>query len=157
MSMLFGGKQYNARNTFYNQTEAAFAVASIATNVAAVARNNVVMLATQAGLAYKVFSPGGSTFDDYNCVYSLLGGLTEIGVNLGTDGQAAEPGRNTLEVDPQLADAAGGDFTPSNKNVLLGGSLDPGEAKGHMGCIGQEWYFDGRSRAGNVGRLGIFR
>ena len=154
---LLGGKAFHTNAVFYNQNDAAFETTSPANNGLVVARNSIMMLATQADIAYRVHANGGSTFDDYNCIYSLAGALTAIGDNAYSGGQAAEPGENTLQVDPQLTDAAGGNFTPKNKNVLLGGSLDPGEVKGHMGCIGQEWNFGDRSRAGNVGRLGIFR
>lgn len=67
------------------------------------------------------------------------------------------PERNSLEVDPQFVDAAGGDFTPRNPNVLRGGKSDINGNLMPMGAIFAPQHFSQGSRAFNPGRLSIIR
>lgn len=122
-----------------------------------VALNTIHLLTDATGVVYDVHTGGASYYDDYNCGWSLAGELTNYGEDYGSGVEQPLPGFNSLEVDPQLIDAAGGNFTPQNKTVLLGGMIGPGGARGHIGGVGQEWQFVARSRAGNAGRLGIYK
>ena len=67
------------------------------------------------------------------------------------------PERNSIEVDPLFVDAAGGDFTPCNPDVLRSGKPDINGNFTPMGAISVPQQFSPASRAFSPGRISIIR
>ena len=141
------------RNTWLNTGNGVSAIRT--DNGTTISVENIIMPKTEDQTAFQITANGGSVISKRDCIYSEDDDeLTNIMENLYAGGRATS-NENTVEEDPQFAGA--GNLRPQNKNVLLGGAVDSGGVRRHIGCVGQQWQFDGRSRIGNVGRLGIFR
>jgi len=64
---------------------------------------------------------------------------------------------STKDINPQLVDAANGDFRPLNPDVLRGGRPDIAGNPGQIGMVIQKYQFTQRARQVNRGRLAIIR
>ncbi len=122
----------------------------------AVVFNNIFCLAPGATGIYS--RNGGSVaYNDYNCFIESDGTpLTVTGTEY-SGGEAPVMGAHSVQVDPDFADAANGDFRVRNPLVLRGGRPGPEGNATQMGTVVQEYQFAHRARVVNAGRAGIVR
>jgi len=95
---------------------------------------------------------GTIIYSDYSCLWALDGTPSTSG-RWGGDGKP----EHAIEEDPDLIDAANGNFRPRKPNVLRGGKPDIAGNATEMGAVLQEYEFARRAKAANLGRLQIIR
>jgi len=143
------------RNTVYNSSLSAVFVHNGAASAAV--RNNVLVPHEDAN-AIKIYTAGGSVRNDYNCIRGADGNqLAAPFATSKSGGVAPVLGGNSIEADPEFADAGSGDFRPRNPLVLRGGREDVAGNPIQMGAILQRYQFGQRGRMVNFARLGIIR
>jgi hypothetical protein len=149
------GSVYIKNNTIYNSSLSAVFIHDSGSTV--VVRNNI-LVPHQDAKAIQIYTAGGSVRNDYNCIWGADGNqLATPFQTLKSGGVAPVLGDNSVEVDPDFADAAGGDFRPRNPSVLRGGQKDVVGNPTQTGAILQGYQFTKRARTANLGRLGIIR
>ena len=142
-------------NTIYNSLYSAVFVHNAPAS--AIVRNNILVPDKDANAIY-IHTAGGSVRNDYNCIWGADG--NQLATPFATSklgGVAPVLGDNSIEVDPEFVDAAGGDFRPRNPQVLRGGEPDVTGTVTQMGAKIQRYEFAQRGRMVNFGRLEIIR
>jgi len=149
------GSVYIKNNTIYNSSLSAVFIHDSGSTV--VVRNNILVPHKDAK-AINIYTAGGSVRNDYNCIWGADGNQLAIPFQtLKSGGVAPVLGDNSIEVDPDFVNAAGGDFRPRNQLVLRGGQKDVAGNSTQMGAKMQRYEFGQRARMVNLARLGIMR
>jgi hypothetical protein len=121
-------------------------------NIRLIQYNNIFVLhSTGTGKIINRIS-GSVMYSDYSCAWAV-GGAPAAPVRWGGTGLP----EHSIEQDPQIVDAANGDFRPRNPNVLRGGKPDIADNSPQMGAVLQKYQFARRAKAANLGRLQIIR
>ena len=102
-------------------------------------------------------SGAGSLEENYNCWCTTDGSALTFVNNEANITEPPEMAADSIEVDPDYADAANGDFRVRNPLVLCGGMPDAEGNVTQMGAVLQEYQFAKRARVMNAGRAGIVK
>jgi len=114
--------------------------------------NNICVLHAKATGKFINRILGSIVYSDYSCLWAMDGAPSAS----GRWGGAGKP-EHAIEEDPDLIDAANGNFRPRKPNVLRGGKPDIAGNTTEMGAVLQEYEFARRAKAANLGRMQIFR
>lgn len=134
---------------FYNVTDC---ISISSSTMALVEYNNIFVVAAKASGKAINRMAGGIAYSDYSCLWALDGAPSASG-RWGGDGKP----EHAIEEDPDLIDAANGNFRPRKPNVLRGGKPDIAGNTTEMGAVLQEYEFARRAKAANLGRMQIIR
>ncbi|HIJ53456.1 MAG TPA: hypothetical protein HPP66_09930 [Planctomycetes bacterium] len=134
---------------FYNVTDC---ISVSNANMALVEYNNIFVVAAKTSGKAINRTAGGIAYSDYSCLWALDGAPNDSD-RWGGDGKP----EHTIEEDPDLVDAANGNFRPRKPNVLRGGKPDIAGNTTEMGAVLQEYEFARRAKAANLGRMQIIR
>lgn len=134
---------------FYNVTDC---ISVSNDNMALVECNNIFVVAAKTSGKAINRTAGGIAYSDYSCLWAMDGAPSASG-RWGGDGKP----EHAIEEDPDLIDAANGNFRPRKPNVLRGGKLDIAGNTTEMGAVLQEYEFARRAKAANLGRMQIIR